>query len=325
MDERVAGLLRAQDGVVARFQLRAAGLERHDVERLFRRRTLTTIHPGVYVDHTGRPSWTQQAWAAVLHGWPAALSHGSALRAAEGPGSRHVGVPVEISVDRRRRLVAPAGVRVHRVAGLDDRVRWNLSPPRIRYEEAVLTVAAASRSDLEAVAVVAAACSSRRTTPARLLDELARHPRLPRRRWLASVLADVAAGACSTLEHGYLHRVERAHGLTGARRQRRERVAGRVVYRDVEYAGGLIIELDGRLFHEDTAQRDRDLDRDLAAAAGGRRTVRLSWGQVFDRPCRTALLVGRLLALHGWPGAALPCGAGCALRSDCGLPRGDVG
>ena len=45
------------------------------------------VHPGVYVNHTGELTWLQRAWAAVLFAWPAALSHDSALRAADGPGS----------------------------------------------------------------------------------------------------------------------------------------------------------------------------------------------------------------------------------------------
>jgi hypothetical protein len=52
-----------------------------------------------------------------------------------------------------------------------------------------------------------------------------------------------------------------------------------------------LAELDGRLFHDTTSQRDRDFDRDLDAAADGLSTLRLSWGQVFDRPCWTTARV----------------------------------
>jgi very-short-patch-repair endonuclease len=125
------------------------------------------------------------------------------------------------------------------------------------------------------------------------------------------VLDDVAEGACSVLEHGYLTRVERAHGLARPRRQVVSRSQAGLVYRDVEYAGGLVVELDGLLFHDTTEQRDRDFDRDLVAAVDGRDTVRLSWGQVFDRPCRTAGLVAALLRARGWSGAARACGPKC--------------
>ena len=97
------------------------------------------------------------------------------------------------------------------------------------------------------------------------------------------------------LEHGYLTRVERPHGLGPARRQVSDRLGAGAIYRDVLYAGGLVVELDGRLFHDTTAQRDKDLDRDLDAAVAGNDTVRLGWGQVYDRACWTASRVARLL------------------------------
>jgi len=85
-----------------------------------------------------------------------------------------------------------------------------------------------------------------------------------------------------------------------------------VVYRDASY-DDLHLELDGRLFHDTAGQRDRDFERDLDAAVEGGHTVRLSWGQVYDRPCSTAGKVSRLLVRHGWPPAG-PCGSGCALE-----------
>ncbi|SFB90212.1 hypothetical protein SAMN04487968_102223 [Nocardioides terrae] len=65
---------------------------------------------------------------------------------------------------------------------------------------------------------------------------------------------------------------------------------------------GLAFELDGRLGHDGSAARDRDLERDLDAAVdAGRTTIRIGWGQVFDRPCSTAAELGRLLQQRGWP------------------------
>ncbi len=60
-----------------------------------------------------------------------------------------------------------------------------------------------------------------------------------------------------------------------------------MIYRDVTY-DDLDLELDGRLYHDNVEQRDRDLDRDLDAAVAQRTAVRLGYGQVVDRPCRTA-------------------------------------
>jgi hypothetical protein len=82
----------------------------------------------------------------------------------------------------------------------------------------------------------------------------------------------------------------------------------------VEYEGGLVVELDGRLFHDSTAQRDRDLDRDLdAAAVADKRTVRVGYGQVFDRACWTARRIELLLTRAGWRGRSRACSPECSL------------
>ena len=313
MHPALAPLLVDQAGVISRAQVLAAGLAPRDLARLVRRRELTPMHPGVYVDHTGEPTFLQRCWAGVLLYWPAALAAETAMRATEGPGSRRPGWPIQLAVHRGRRLEPPAGLTVLRTDRLDEQVLWNLGPPRMRYEEAAIDVAAAAASDFSALDALSRAVQSRRTTARHMLVAARGRTRLSRRDWIESVLADVAAGVCSVLEHGYLHRVERAHGLSDPQRQVVDRLGAGSVYRDVVYPCGLVVELDGRLFHDTTSQRDRDFDRDLDAAAGGARTVRLSYGQVFERPCWTSVRVARVLRRHGWSGTPVPCSPGCAL------------
>jgi hypothetical protein len=174
----------------------------------------------------------------------------------------------------------------------------------------VLDVAAATRTDFAALGELSRAVQGRRTTAERLLTALGSRQRIARRSWMTGVLQDVSAGACSVLEQGYLDRVERRHGLAPARRQVRDRVGAGVIYRDVEYHVGLVVELDG-LFHDTTTQRDADLDRDLVTAVAGKDSVRLSYGQVFDRSCWTAAHVGALLRTRGWSGSARTCAPDC--------------
>ena len=313
-------LVARQAGVVSRAQALHAGLQPHDVRRLVRRRELTPLLPGVFVDHTGRPSWLQRAWAAVLHCAPRDVADGpgvalagvSALRAADGPGRGADAGPIVVAVPRDRRVVAPDGVRVLRTFDLGGRVHWNLGPPRMHYDEAVLDVALEERTELEAVAVLARAVQTRRTTASRMQASLAARARAPRRDFMAAVLADVAAGTCSVLEREYVRRVERPHGLPVGRRQVRAGTVSGVVYRDNVY-GDMVVELDGRLFHDTAAQRDRDAERDLDAAVSGLGTVRLTWGQVVDRPCPTAAKLSALLEWSGLPGGR-PCGPLCAWR-----------
>ena len=306
-------ILLDQAGVISRTQVIATGLAPHDLKRLVRRRHLTRLHPGVFVEHTGEPTFLQRCWGGVLLYAPAALAGETAMRATEGPGSRRPERPVQLIVRHERRLDPPDGLVVRRRERLDEQVLWNLGPPRLRYEEAAIDVAADATTEFLALDALSRAVQSRRTTAQRMLASARRRTRLPRRDWIESVLADVAAGVCSVLEHGYLHRVERAHGLGDPRRQLVDRLGAGSVYRDVLYPCGLVVELDGRLFHDTTEQRDRDFDRDLDAAAGGASTVRLSYGQVFDRQCWTAVRVGRVLRRHGWAGHPRACGPGCAV------------
>jgi len=302
-------ILADQCGVISRRQALAAGLAEVDVSRRVRRREWSPIHPGVYADHTGPLTWQQRAWAAVLYSWPAVLSGHSAIRAGLHDDLQRIdGSTIEVAVDRARNLVAPAGVRLHRTTHLAARARWHTSPPTIAFEHAVLDVAAARDSELDALGDLTRACGSRKTTAAKLLDTLGRRQRIARRRWLESVLRDIGDGTCSVLEHGYLERVERAHALPPGRRQEAGRSSRGGVFRDVSYADfGVIVELDGRAFHDSTAARDRDLDRDLDAAVEGRETIRLGYGQIFERPCTTAARVAAILQRCGWPGETATC------------------
>jgi hypothetical protein len=233
------------------------------------------------------------------------------MRAADGPGrATGDGGPIQVVVPRSRRVVARRGVTVTRTFLLYDRVQWHLGPPRMRYDEAALDVALGAAGDLAAVGAVARAVQGRHTTAVRMQKALASRKKAPRRDFLDAVLRDVAQGTCSVLEHAYLTRVERPHGLPHAERQQRAGTITGVVYRDV-VVGERIIELDGRLWHDTAEQRDRDFERDLDAAVDGHDTVRLTWGQVVGRPCSTAAKVSALLERDGWP-PGRACGSECA-------------
>lgn len=309
--------LERQAGVISRRQALDAGLAPHDIRRLKRRREWAEVHPGVYVNHTGPLTWHQRAWAAVLVCAPAALCHESAKRAADGPGRRRHddGKPIHVAVEVGRTPEPPAGVVVHRLAGLDSKVHWNTSPPRQRVEELALDLAATAPRDIDAIAELSDVVRSRQTTADRLRAALDGRARIARRSLLASFIDDIADGTCSALEQGYLARVERPHGLPRARRQFKESLKGSL-YRDAVYAHfGAIVELDGRLYHSSVRARDGDLERDLDAFVTGRVTARLGWGQVFDRPCTTAYKLANAFQRLGWDGQFQRCPR-CPARFD---------
>jgi hypothetical protein len=300
-------LLGQQDRVVSRRQALEAGLTRSAIECRLARGAWVVVHPGVYAAQTGPLSWTQRAWAAVLLYWPAALSHESAI----GRTSERI----HVGVDADRHLVERAGITLHRIRGFDDRVFWNLTPPRIQYEHAVLDVAE-DADELDTIAVLAEACSSRRTWSARVAQVLHDRPRSKRRSWFTSLLQDIEHGTCSVLEHRWLEE-ERRHGLPEGTRQKPAGESGRRMFRDVEYEEfGCVVELDGRMGHDTSEDRDRDFERDLDAAVERLETVRLSYGQVMGRGCSTAAKVARILGRKGWRGDFMRCPA-CPVE-DCG-------
>ncbi|GEE01731.1 hypothetical protein nbrc107696_21770 [Gordonia spumicola] len=300
MNLRLADVLSAQDGIIARRQALECGCTPNDIRRFIRRREWAVVFPGVYINHTGPLTWRQRAWAAVVDAFPAALGHTSAL-----PGSTG---PIHIVIALHRTVAKRPGVIVHQRSGLDDAVAWNLSPPRLRIEEAALDVAAAARTETDAIAVLADIVNARVTTAQRLIATLDQRARVTRRRLIRDVLVDIDEGTCSVLEHRYLTDVERPHGLPTPIRQAPTTV-GRKGYRDLDYPdAGVVVELDGWRFHDSARDRDANLERDLDAAVGAQRlTLRLGSGQVIGRSCSTAAKVGRALSDRGWSGPLLRC------------------
>ena len=324
-DSKIEVLVSEQDGVISRRQVLACDGSDVEIERRLRRREWARIHDGVYVDHTGPPTWVQRAWAAVQYHWPAALSGRSALVAHSVRGHEPSEAAIEVVVAHGRRVVDPPGVRTRSATDFDEIGQMHLSPPRVRLEHAMLTVASRKRTEDGAVAVVADGCQSRRTTPRRLAECLERRSRLPHRRLLLAILEDVASGAYSALERRYLLRVERPHGLPTGSRQRRVTRGRHVAYRDVEYLGlRTLVELDGRLGHEKAADRWADLSRDVDSLVDGDVTVRIGWAQVLE-PCRLAGLVSRLLVARGWTGHLEPCSQMCAAGNRGGSPAPGAG
>jgi hypothetical protein len=317
-------LLRDQDGVVSRAQVLACGEGVHDIRRRVRRREWAGVVDGVYVDHTGELTWARKAMAGVLHAASgldaqarpvgAALSGHAALRHAIGPSWRRgAGGPIEVAVGVHRSVAPVRGYRFVRRARLDERTDSLRTPPRLRLPDALAELVIGAEDVLDVVGLVADAAQSRYVTPQAVLDALADRPRVPGRARKLAVLQDVAAGTSSALELLFVDGVVRAHGLPFPERQRTHVVSdegGRVEHRDAEWPGlGVVCELDGRLFHDNAGQHDQDLDRDLDDAADGHTAVRLGWGQVSRRACRTARRLDRLLRRHGWTGEMTPCPA----------------
>ena len=86
----VRALLARQDGVATRSQLVARGFDGAAIEVAVRRRLLTRVDRGTYVDHTGTPTWRQTVWSACLRFAPAVAD----------PAARR-----QLDLDRRSRVL----------------------------------------------------------------------------------------------------------------------------------------------------------------------------------------------------------------------------
>jgi hypothetical protein len=242
----------AQAGVVSRPQVLDHGLTDCWLDHPLRARRWQRVHTGVYATFTGELSWEARCWAAVLRcGEGAALAGSTALRCWQPTPPTIVTSDAQrviiVAVDGQRSPRSSKGVEVWTLTGLERHVHPTRRPRVMRFEPAALLTAARASSPDQAVSVIADACQSRRTTPARLLALLDSMPQnLRRRRFLREVLSDVASGAYSFLEIRYLRDVERPHGLPTGTRQRRVTVGLQPYFRDVEYLGlGVVAELDG--------------------------------------------------------------------------------
>ncbi|WP_051208339.1 type IV toxin-antitoxin system AbiEi family antitoxin domain-containing protein [Propionicicella superfundia] len=283
-----------QGHAIARSQLAALGVSPEVVRRLRREGRLVPLARGVYA--TGDGGWAQVAWAGVLIGGSRAVLGLRAAAFLHGMVREPV-LPVEVFVgsarherDERWRFIRS-----------DRSGRGDL--PRTSIPQTLVDLAAEVESD-ELVALVAEATRARRTHGREVLHLLDDLPRHPRRRLLADLVAEVAAGCESPLELRYARDVERAHGLPRAVRQAgpTARYRADVWYR--EY--GVVVELDGRRYHAGRAAL-MDMTRDNEHRLAGLITLRFGWAHVVGSPCDVAWTVARALADRGWSGLPVSC------------------
>lgn len=305
-DKGIDALIDSQGQIVSRAQLLAAGWPEHRIRRPLRNRRWRTIHPGVYVTHTGPIGYGERLLAALLYAGPeAAWSH---YTAAEQLGllKPDANRPVFVTIPERRRVLQHPGIVIHRDEHWAARLA-SISPPRRTPADAVLDIVGITPSLDQAAAVIAEACQSGRVAPADILSSLTDRPRLRHRGKLWPIITDVVAGSHSLLEIRYLRDVERRHGLPRGQRQR----AMDDEFTDVFYAGfGLVVELDGRL-HLVPRQRWRDLDRDNRATLRAEATLRYGWFDVTNRACEAAVQVLQVLRRTNPFLTATPCSPTC--------------
>ena len=211
----LAEVLFAQDGVISRQQAIDCGASEGLLRSMLRRGAWVRLHPGVY-----EPQRPADVAAARLGG---------------GVGCAGLGAEPSVCADHRRVGTAgccdshrrrPQGARPRArgrgrppMCTVDAARGGGMRPPRVRVEHAVLDVAGEAPSEVDAIAVLADTVRERLTTASRLHSALDSRQWCKRRRLISGVLTDLNEGTCSVLEHAYLTRVERPHGLPKPRRR----------------------------------------------------------------------------------------------------------
>ncbi|WP_345044703.1 type IV toxin-antitoxin system AbiEi family antitoxin domain-containing protein [Georgenia daeguensis] len=313
---RVDRLTRQQDSVITRAQLLACGATADWISRQVTGRRWQRLHPGIYLVHTGQPTWLSRARAALLYaGRGAVLSHDSAAYR-HGLTDRRPPI-VEVLVPHGRKVRRRPGVRIRSRRSMPD--AWGRLPavgpidtildlvdrPRTAVDEVVALLCRAARKNLDGEAILRAAQG---------------RCRLRHRALLVEMLGRVADGVESPLELRY-DRVERSHGLPPSRLQAREVLDGLRLRADRRYAGYQVrVELDGQLAHP-FGRTDKDVWRDNVVGIVARElTLRYRWNHLAVTPCHVARQVALALRTRGWTGVPRPCRPGCPVVEVVNLP-----
>lgn len=293
-ERAIAALAARQHGLVTTAQLHALGLSGGSVAHRVRQHRLLRVHRGVYAVGHARLSVAGRQLAAVLAcGDGAVLSHGSAASALGLLGPR--GGPVHVTAPPGNGSASRSGIRVHRGRALaaDDVTRVDALP---------VTTVARTLVDLGDVVppaqVRTAFVAAER---ARLLDMVrvdAALARAGRRRGPAVLRSLLAAydprwhETRSELELAMLDLVQR-HELPAPAVN--EWLLGRHLVDFLWREERVIVETDGRAFHDAATARRADARRDHALRRGGYRVLRVSYDDVTGAPARVAARIAAAL------------------------------
>ena len=275
-------LARRQHGVVARRQLVELGVS--DDQALARAAAgwLIRLHRGVYAVGPGKLSWRGRWLAAVLAaGEGTLLSHHSAAALWKLTTPKRGDVQVTVPGTGGRR--GHAGIELHRSTTLVD---------EDCHERDGIPVTGPARTIVD---LARAGLRDRRLE--RILDEADRH------RLLNPAVFDAGVGAGTRRLPSSLRALLAGHtaGSTLTRSELEERflllcrerdippplVNAQLLGLTVDFLwphAALVVELDGRAFHDTRRGFQDDRDRDTMLVAAGFRTMRFTWWDVIRRP-----------------------------------------
>lgn len=198
---------------------------------------------------------------------------------------------VDLVVENGDRMDAPEWVHVHqtgkpRTLAMPSDI--HCTPPARAVLDAWRYAPCTKARELTYVALWARVCTWRE-----LSHELDAAPRVAHRRELEGLLTDFSNGATSPLEVRARREVFTGAAFRAFEWQAAIVVSNRLARADLLHrAARLIVELDGRSFHDGSSKRRADRERDIELAAAGYLTIRLDWHDITSRPlwCRQRVL-----------------------------------
>ena len=277
-----------QRGVVARQQLREAGLSARAIEYRLETGRLHPIYRGVYaVGHPHLPYLARETAALLACGARAVLSHRTA--AAVWQLTERLARTVEVTVAGGAQR-SRSGITVHRTVELPRgqiRIREGLAvtdPDRTLLDLATVV------SRREVTAAFDAARARKLLREQHLLALIARFPTRRGTRTLRALLA--TPGFSRSQAERVLRRLIARANLP--RPLRNARIAGHEV--DFHWPDcGLVVEVDGYEFHSDREAFETDRRRDGDLLAAGYRVIRITWRQLTNEPEAVVARLARLL------------------------------
>ena len=289
LDWRLAALAARQHGVVSLPQILAAGAGHGAVQRRVRAGRLHRLFPGVFaVGHPAVSPLGRHLAATLACGDDAVLSHRAAAHLHGVWTSRFAPPEVTIPGTRRR---GPAGIRAHR-GRLDPADVTTVDGIRVTTVARLLLDLAEGLAVAHLVAVVDRCQARRLYDPDAVRAVIGRGAGRRGLRTLTRALMIVRPQDVLTrseLERRALRLLADAGIATPEVNEKLGRYEVDLLWRD----RGLVVELDGREWHDTADAFERDRRRDADLMASGWRVMRLTWRQVVNEPRWVA---GRLRA-----------------------------
>ena len=292
-ERAVARIAAAQEGMVTTVQLEEAGFGRTQITRRVAGKWLVRVHTGVYRLGVFAGPYGREAAALLACGRDAALSHWTAARVdpLTGRGAAEIHVSIEGRLPGR-----VAGIRPHRVPAFlpgEVEVRHGLritAPARTLLDLAAM----APRAVLERL--VEEAQVQRLVSAGDLRAAIVRGTGRPGVRKLREVvdLLDVPLFTRSEGEK-LLRSLVRSAGLPQPRTNVRR---GGWEVDAVWDAERLVVEVDGRRYHDTQPQFERDRRKDADLVLAGYRVLRFTWRRLTREPVEVVAIIAAALA-HG--------------------------